>query len=68
MITGLLLGIVIAMLGRLVAAAGHRMYARGITRQLKSNVADVAQRAVVAPVEDELNRLADYRAALEQAR
>ncbi|WP_346923386.1 dynamin family protein [Rothia sp. (in: high G+C Gram-positive bacteria)] len=67
-ITGLLLGIVIAMLGRLVAAAGHRMYARGITRQLKSNVADVAQRAVVAPVEDELNRLADYRAALEQAR
>lgn len=66
--TGLLLGIVVAMLGRLIAAAGHRLYARGITRQLEAHIADVAARGVIAPVEDELNRLADYRAALDQGR
>lgn len=67
-VTGLLLGIVVAMLGRLIAAAGHRIYARGITRQLRTNIVDVAARCVVTPVEDELNRLADYRAALDQAK
>ncbi|MDO4898242.1 MAG: dynamin family protein [Rothia sp. (in: high G+C Gram-positive bacteria)] len=67
-VTGLLLGIVVAMLGRVCAAAGHRLYARGITRQLERNIEDVAARAVRAPVEEELDRLADYRAALDQAR
>lgn len=67
-VSGLLLGILIAMLGRLIAAGGHRIYARGISRQLAANIADVAGRCVVDPVEAEVNRLADYRAALAQAK
>ncbi|WP_237232851.1 dynamin family protein [Rothia nasisuis] len=66
-VTGLLLGILTAVLGRAIAAVGHRIYAGGIRRQLEANLADVASRCVIVPVQDELTRLDSYRQALREA-
>ena len=67
-VTGVLLGILTAALGRGLAAVGHRIYAKNIRRQLETNLADVAARCVTAPVQDELARLEGYRQALHEAR
>ncbi|WP_421082942.1 dynamin family protein [Rothia nasimurium] len=67
-VTGLLLGVVVAGLGRAFAAAGHRLYAKGIRKQLETNMGEVAARCIAEPVADELARLDDYRRALNQAR
>lgn len=65
--TGLLLGILTAALGRALAAGGHRLYAQKIRRQLEENLADVAGRCVVDPVQEELERLYSFRQALAEA-
>lgn len=66
-VTGLLLGILVAALGRGLAAVGYRIYAQGIRRQLEENMSDVASRCVAEPVQEELDRLSAYRDALAQA-
>lgn len=65
--SGILLGVLTAALGRGLAAVGHRIYAQKIRRQLEQNLAEVADRCVTVPVEEELDRLYGYRQALERA-
>ncbi|WP_240334018.1 dynamin family protein [Rothia sp. ZJ932] len=66
--TGLLLGIVIAALGRVCAAIGHKIYARKIERQIFSHVSDTTRDYVVEPVRKELERREAYVDALYNAR
>lgn len=67
-VTGLLLGVVIAMLGRLFTAVGHCMYAKKIERQIFANISEVAQNYVVHPVREELDRRERFVEALDSAR
>lgn len=55
-ITGVLLGIVVAFIGRLFTLAGKRIYARKIERKIRSNVQDIAEQYVIEPVRVELDR------------
>ncbi len=66
--TGLLLGIVTAILGKICAVAGRKMYQKKISRRIFEQVHEAGQDYVVAPVEEEINRLYAYRDALENAR
>lgn len=65
---GVLLGIILALAGRLIAgmAAGARV--SGARKRLKAAVAAVAAERIVEPVDRELQRLSSFKAALEAAR
>lgn len=67
-ITGLLLGIVTAVVGRVIAAAGKRLYASKIERQIRSNIEEVSEHYVVEPVRSELDRHQAFGEALANAR
>ncbi|NUS36422.1 MAG: ABC transporter [Pseudarthrobacter sp.] len=64
---GVVLGIFLAVTGRFVAAGAARARALRARRRLNSAVAAAAQELVVAPVETETARLAEFNKALKQA-
>ncbi|MBO1267016.1 GTPase [Arthrobacter cavernae] len=65
---GVLLGIVLAIVGRLIAGAAARMRAAQAGKRLRAAVAQVADSRIVEPVELEVSRLASFNAALKAAR
>ncbi len=67
-LTGVLCGIVTAVLGRLFAAAGRRIYERKITRQIQKNIEGISESYVVSPVREEIQRHSTYTELLEAAR
>jgi hypothetical protein len=67
-VSGVVLGIFLAITGRFIAAAAARMRAAAARKRLKSAVAGVAERFVVEPVEVEISRLQAFNAALRAAR
>jgi GTP-binding protein EngB required for normal cell division len=64
---GLALGILLAVTGRLIAAGAARARAARARRRLNSAVAAAAQELVVAPVAEEIARLAAFNKALKKA-
>ena len=68
LIAGLLAGIVVAFVARVVNGFGARRRARRARRALDERVAAVAQELVLAPLEAELSALGRLREALETAR
>jgi len=67
-VSGVVLGIFLAITGRFIAGAAARMRAAAARKRLKSAVAGVAERLVVEPVEVEVSRLQSFNAALRAAR
>jgi hypothetical protein len=65
---GVLLGMVLAVAGKFLAAAAARLRAAAAGKKLRAAVAAVADRLVVEPVEVEVSRLKSFNAALKSAR
>ena len=65
---GVVLGIVLALAGKFVAAAAAGLRAAAAGKKLRAAVAAVAGRLVVEPVEVEVSRLKSFNAALKSAR
>ena len=65
---GAVLGIFLAITGRVIAAVAANMRAAAARRRLKSAVTAVAERKVVEPVEAQISRLRSFSAALKAAR
>ncbi|MCD4850823.1 50S ribosome-binding GTPase [Arthrobacter sp. AK01] len=65
---GVLLGIVLAIAGRIVGGWAARARASGAAKRLKSAVARVAEQRIVEPVDVEITRLKAFNAALKAAR
>ncbi|MDQ1247603.1 MAG: GTP-binding protein, partial [Actinomycetota bacterium] len=68
LIVGLLGGVVLAAIARVVARSGAQRAAKAARAALRAEVALVAQRAVVDPVAAELATLAEFRTTLAVAR
>lgn len=64
---GALLGIVLALAGRIFASMAARSRAGAARRRLQAAVSDVAERLVVEPVQVELTRFASFRDALKRS-
>jgi GTP-binding protein EngB required for normal cell division len=64
---GVLCGLALTLLVRLLNRAGARRRARAAERALRANVDDVAQRLVIAPVEAELHAREELCSALANA-
>lgn len=64
---GVVLGIVLAITGRFIAAGAARARANTARKRLNTAVASVAQELVVEPVEVEVSRHAAFNAALQKA-
>ncbi|MCT9625082.1 50S ribosome-binding GTPase [Pseudarthrobacter equi] len=64
---GVVLGIVLALAGRFIAAGAAAARASGARKRLEAAVAGVARNLVVEPVEVEVSRLAAFNAALKVA-
>jgi hypothetical protein len=64
---GVVLGIVLAITGRFIAAGAAKVRAAKARRRLHSAVAAAAQELVVAPVEKEIATLAAFNTALKKA-
>jgi hypothetical protein len=62
------LGIVLALAGKFMAAAAAGLRAAAAGKKLRTAVAAVADRLVVEPVEVEVSRLKSFNAALKSAR
>ncbi|WP_346844654.1 dynamin family protein [uncultured Rothia sp.] len=67
-ITGILLGIVTAFLGRVFTLLGKRMYARKLESRLRDNIEEVSEEYVANQVRQEVNRHLAYCGHLEKAR
>lgn len=67
LVGGVLLGAVLAVLARALAAVGARRHARLAETRLRAAVEGVAQRLVTAPVADVLDRLVRARSAAQTA-
>lgn len=65
---GVVLGIVLAIAGRILGGWAARVRASGASKRLKAAVAAVANQRVVEPVEVEITRLKAFNAALKAAR
>ncbi|MFK0038731.1 GTPase [Paenarthrobacter sp. NPDC090517] len=65
---GVVLGIVLAITGRILGGWAARVRASGAARRLKAAVATVAEQRIVEPVEVEITRLKAFNAALKAAR
>ncbi|HKU36426.1 MAG TPA: GTPase [Paenarthrobacter sp.] len=65
---GAVLGVVLALAGRLLGGWAARIRARGAARRLKAAVAKVAGEHIVDPVEVEIARLKAFNDALKAAR
>ena len=68
LVGGVVLGLLIAAAGRLLARAGARLRRRRAEARLRAGIEDVADRLVIGPVETELARHETARNALESAR
>ncbi|MFI7445236.1 GTPase [Nonomuraea indica] len=68
LVGGALAGVLLALLARFAAWAGGRRRARRTARALRAAIDEVAADHVLRPVEDELDRYARFRAAVERAR
>ncbi len=68
LVGGVLLGLAIAALGRLLARSSARRRRRRAESRLRAGIGEVADRLVIAPVEAELARHETARTALERAR
>jgi predicted GTPase len=68
LVGGVLLGLLLAAAGRLLARAGARMRRRRAEGRLRAGIEEVADRLVIGPVEAELQRHETARTALESAR
>jgi GTP-binding protein EngB required for normal cell division len=68
LVGGVVLGLLLASVGRLVAAAGAVRRRRRAETRLRAAIADVADREVLAPVEAELARHDVARDAVDRAR
>ncbi|GAA3612379.1 50S ribosome-binding GTPase [Marihabitans asiaticum] len=64
---GIVGGLLVAALGRLLAGPGSRRRAAQIDKRLKGAIAEVAERVVIAPVRDVLTRHARARRGVEAA-
>lgn len=64
---GVVLGIFLAITGRVIAAGAARARAARARRRLNAAVAAVAQELVVEPVEEEIARLSAFNAAVKTA-
>lgn len=64
---GAVLGIVLAMAGKVIAGAAARLRAAAARKKLNAAVAAAADRLVVEPVEVEVSRLKSFNAALKSA-
>lgn len=65
---GAVLGIFLAITGRVIAAVAANVRAAAARRRLKSAVAAVAEQKMVEPVEAQISRLRSFSAALKAAR
>lgn len=65
---GVVLGIVLAISGRMLGGWAARVRASGAAKRLKGAVAAVAEQRIVEPVEVEITRLKAFNAALKAAR
>ena len=65
---GALLGIVLAILAKFIAAAAARARGSAARKRLRASVAAVAEDLVVEPVALEVSRLASFHKALQAAR
>ncbi|NUT70193.1 GTPase [Pseudarthrobacter sp. C4D7] len=65
---GVVLGLFLAVTGRIIAAGAARARSARARRRLNSAVAGTAQELVVEPVETEIGRLAAFTKALKKAR
>ncbi|MBW8487383.1 50S ribosome-binding GTPase [Actinomadura sp. PM05-2] len=68
LIGGVLAGVLLALLARLAALLGARRRARKADKALRAAVAEVGERLVLAPAEDERARFTDFTARLTAAR
>lgn len=64
---GAVLGIFLALTGKVIGAAAARARAAVARKRLRAAVAEVARQMVVEPVELEVSRLVSFNAALEKA-
>jgi GTP-binding protein EngB required for normal cell division len=67
-LAGVVLGLFLALTGRILAGFGARMRERSVRRKLRASVAEAGQRTVVEPVRAELEAFAAFRAALAALR
>lgn len=67
LVGGVLGGLLVAAVGRLLARAGARRRASAVDKRLRGTIAEVADRVVVQPVRDVLSRHARTRAGLSRA-
>jgi len=68
LVGGVLLGLLLAAAGRVLARAGARRRRRRAESRLRAGIDEVADRLVIGPVEAELARHETARTALERAR
>lgn len=64
---GLLLGIVLAVLSRIISGVGAGGRRKRVRRRLRASVGALADTYVIGPAEAELERYADFRAAVGRA-
>ena len=65
---GVVLGIVLAIFGRIIGGWAARLRAKGVAKRLKTAIAGVAEQRIVEPVEVEIARLGAFNAAIKTAR
>ncbi|MGF6833672.1 GTP-binding protein EngB required for normal cell division [Paenarthrobacter sp. TE4293] len=65
---GVVLGIVLAIAGRILGGWAARARASGAAKRLRAAVAAVAEQSIVEPVDVEITRLKAFNAALQEAR
>ena len=68
LVGGLLGGLLVAGLGRLLARAGARRRASAVDKRLRRSIAEVADAVVIAPVREVLERHARTRKGIARAR
>ena len=64
---GVVLGLVLAVAGRVLGGWAARIRARGVARRLNSAVAEVAGQRIVEPVKAGIGKLKSFNAALKAA-
>ncbi|GAA3693092.1 50S ribosome-binding GTPase [Zhihengliuella alba] len=66
-VAGLLAGVVLAVASSVIARLGAALKGRRVRRRLHASVAEVAERSVVEPVRQEVERCNRYRSAVARA-
>jgi GTP-binding protein EngB required for normal cell division len=68
LVGGLLAGVIVAFIGRQLAAAGGRRRKRAARQRLRSGIEQVADERIVTPMNDELEAYRKFCTALQRAR